>query len=117
MHPSNNKPCYMRDIRHVVSFYLVSYLCKSFEVYLARVSCEPGKNKLRLFAQRYLSYFIIIEHLCFLRDPIRNGFEHLPGEIDSSAMRQIPAMCKLQPHELVAYAQHGIKRCKVCGAS
>src|SRR3989338_7844496 len=102
MHPSNNKSCYMRDIRHVVSFYLISYLCKSFEVYLARVSCKPGKNKFWLFSQCYFPYLIIIEHLCFLRDPVRNRLKHLPGEIDSSTMRQMPAMRKLQPHEFIA---------------
>src|SRR3989304_3163547 len=103
------KSCYMCNVCKRIGAHFFGYGLECLEIKGSCICACTYDYNLRSSFNRKFSYLIVINSPCLTADTIAYNIIEYAGEIHPAAMAQMPAMCKIHPHNRIP----GLKYSKI----
>src|SRR5690554_1506718 len=101
-HAASDEPREMRHIDHEDGPDSISDSAEALEIEEAGIGGAAGDDELRLMLLRGRLDLIHIDEVRLSVDPIADGVEPAPREVDRGAMREVTARLKIEPEDGIA---------------
>ena len=105
-HWAGMKSCDMRHINHKIRADLIRDLPEFLKINDSGICACAGDDHLRLMLLRQSPNFLIIDQHVLFTDVVRYDLKPFPRHVDGTAMRQMAAIRKTHPQNLVSRLQH-----------
>src|SRR3972149_6600240 len=108
-----NKACYMSNVCKRIGSHFFGYSLECLEIKGPCICACTYDYNLRPAFYSQLSHFIVINSPGLTANTIADNIIEYAGEVHPAAMAQMPAMCKVHPHDRIPGLKYGKIYCHI----